>query len=62
MGDFFAIILPEALAAFHFIRPWVLIVLPLIAALWWPVRSAAMRKPPTAQGNAPHLQEALTVC
>ena len=61
MGDFFAIILPEALAAFHFIRPWVLIVLPLIAALWWPVRSAAMRKPPTAQGIAPHLQEALTV-
>ncbi len=61
IGDFLIITLPEVLAAFHFIRPVVLILLPVIAFLWWRIRFAAQGREAPAQGIAPHLQEALTV-
>ncbi|MFK7762493.1 MAG: VWA domain-containing protein [Roseobacter sp.] len=60
-GDFLAVVLPEALKAFHFIRPIVLILLPIIAAFWWYIRSGAQHREGPAQGLAPHLQQALTV-
>ncbi len=60
-GDFLTVTLPEALKAFHFIRPFALVLLPVIAAFWWHVRSGAQRREAPGQGIAPHLQEALTV-
>ena len=59
-GDVF-IRVAEAAQAFHFIRPWVLLAVLAIAALWWVVRGAAMRKSKVADGISPHLQKALTV-
>ncbi|MGA9252629.1 MAG: VWA domain-containing protein [Roseobacter sp.] len=59
-GDFF-IRLAEAAQVFHFIRPWALLAVLVIAALWWVVRGAAMRKSKGADGISPHLQKALTV-
>jgi Ca-activated chloride channel homolog len=49
------------LDAFHFIRPFWLLLLPAIAALWWIVRRARMHREPPADGLAPHLRAALTV-
>lgn len=61
IGDFLTITLPEILKAFHFIRPVVLILLPIVALLWWRIRFAAQRHDALGQGIAPHLQKALTV-
>jgi Ca-activated chloride channel family protein len=47
--------------AFHFIRPLWLLLLPLIAALWWVVRRARSRRDVPMDGLAPHLRAALTV-
>ncbi|MFK7945265.1 MAG: VWA domain-containing protein, partial [Paracoccaceae bacterium] len=61
IGDFLTITLPEILKAFHFIRPVVLILLPIIALIWWRIRFAAQRHDAPGQGIALHLQKALTV-
>ncbi|MEM1073744.1 MAG: VWA domain-containing protein [Pseudomonadota bacterium] len=61
MSDFFAITLPEVLSVFHFIRPWVLVILPAVALLWWRVRLAARYRDPGGKEIAPHLQKALTI-
>jgi len=47
--------------AFHFIRPLWLLLLPLIALLWWSVRRARTRQNMPTDGLAPHLRAALTV-
>ncbi|RAI04336.1 VWA domain-containing protein [Acuticoccus sediminis] len=47
--------------AFHFIRPWVLLLVPVIALLWWSARRAHVRRDVPAEGIAPHLRAALTV-
>lgn len=57
MQDAFA----AALSQFHFIRPWWLAGLPLIAALWWLVRRSGREKPSLPAGIAPHLGQALSV-
>jgi len=50
-----------ALSQFHFIRPWWLAGLPLMAALWWLVRRSGREKPALPAGIAPHLGKALSV-
>jgi len=50
-----------ALDAFHFIRPLWLLLLPVIAGLWWTVRQARGRRDVPSEGIAPHLRAALTV-
>lgn len=50
-----------ALGAFHFIRPLWLLLLPVIALLWWFVRRARNRRDIPAEGIAPHLRAAMTV-
>jgi len=53
--------LAVALEAFHFLRPfWLLVLLPL-AVLWWAVRKSQTRWAPAPAGIAPHLRTALTV-
>jgi Ca-activated chloride channel family protein len=49
------------LDAFHFIRPLWLLLLPVIAGLWWAIRRARARRRVLADGLAPHLRAALTV-
>ncbi|MGI9501209.1 MAG: VWA domain-containing protein [Geminicoccaceae bacterium] len=51
----------DALPFFHFIRPWWLLLIPVMVILWWRIRKAATadRDPPS--GLAPHLAAALTV-
>ncbi len=49
------------IGAFHFIRPLWLLLLPLVAALWWVVRRARARRDVPTDGLAPHLRAALTV-
>lgn len=49
------------LEAFHFLRPWLLVLLPVIAALWWAARRGRLRAETGAQALAPHLRAALTV-
>ena len=49
------------LDAFHFIRPLWLLLLPVIAALWWFVRRTRTRRDAPTDGLAPHLRAALTV-
>ncbi|GAB4514023.1 MAG: VWA domain-containing protein [Roseibium sp.] len=51
----------DALALFHFIRPWWLAGLPLTAMLWWLVRRSVNAKPALPEGIAPHLGKALSV-
>lgn len=51
----------DALALFHFIRPWWLITLPFTAALWWLVRRSVNAKRALPAGIAPHLGKALSV-
>lgn len=53
--------LGTALTAFHFIRPWGLLLLPLVGLLWWRVRKRAMRGVDLPETIAPHLAAALTV-
>lgn len=60
-GDVFLPSLWQALGAFHFLRPWILVLLLGVIWLWWRVRSRAMRRADVAPGIAPHLHEALTV-
>ncbi|MBN8184694.1 VWA domain-containing protein [Labrenzia aggregata] len=50
-----------ALSQFHFIRPWWLVALPLVALFWWYVRWSGRDKPALPKGIAPHLGEALSV-
>ena len=45
--------------AFHFLRPLWLLVLPLVALVWWRVRSRANKKSHDNDGLAPHLREGL---
>jgi Ca-activated chloride channel family protein len=52
---------PDALAAFHFLRPAFLLALPVILVLWWRVRRRATAPVPAPRGVAPHLAAALTV-
>ncbi len=47
--------------AFHFIRPLWLLLLPLVAVLWWAVRRGRKRRDVPTDGLAPHLHAALTV-
>ena len=49
------------LEAFHFIRPVVLLLVPLVVALWWWVRATRTRRDVPGEGIAPHLRAALTV-
>ena len=42
-----------ALDAFHFIRPLWLLLLPVVAGLWWIVRRTGIRELPSAVGNPP---------
>ncbi|MFC3612309.1 VWA domain-containing protein [Lutimaribacter marinistellae] len=49
------------LEAFHFLRPWWLALLPIVALLWWRVRSLRVSRDPSVDQIAPHLREALTV-
>lgn len=46
---------------FHFIRPWMLITVPLILLLWWRVRRPASEIDRLPEGLAPHLAQALSV-
>ncbi|MFV0409058.1 MAG: VWA domain-containing protein [Paracoccus sp. (in: a-proteobacteria)] len=51
-----------ALDLFHFLRPWILALLPLIGLIWWSVRRKhASRTDPARARIAPHLAQALTV-
>ncbi|MHA3977593.1 VWA domain-containing protein [Halovulum sp. GXIMD14794] len=47
--------------AFHFLRPLWLLMLPVIAGLWWQVRRGHVRRDLPTDGVAPHLRKALTV-
>ncbi|MEM1151715.1 MAG: VWA domain-containing protein [Pseudomonadota bacterium] len=49
------------LDAFHFMRPWALLLLPVVAILWWRVRDHGRPRVAQATGLAPHLREALTL-
>ena len=49
------------LEAVHFIRPVVLLLVPLVVALWWWVRATRTRRDVPGEGIAPHLRAALTV-
>lgn len=53
--------LAVALDAFHVIRPLWLVLLPVIAALWWLARRTRTHRESSADGLAPHLRAALTV-
>ncbi|MEX0281823.1 MAG: VWA domain-containing protein, partial [Arenibacterium sp.] len=49
------------LDAFHFLRPWCLVLLPIVALLWWRIRDHGQAKTAQADGLAPHLRDALTL-
>lgn len=46
---------------FHFLRPWLLVLLPLIGLIWWSVRRRARRASPSHANIAPHLAQAMMV-
>ena len=46
--------------AFHFLRPWFLALVPMIAALWWIIRDHGRPKLAQTDGLAPQLRDALT--
>lgn len=50
-----------SLDAFHFIRPWWLLLVPIIGVVWWRVRRADRARDVPTDGIAPHLRTALTV-
>lgn len=49
------------LDAFHFLRPWILGLLPVVGWIWWRVRDKGRPKAAQAKGLAPHLRDALTL-
>ena len=49
------------LEAFHFIRPLWLLLLPVLATVWWLARSAHLDREAPDEEIAPHLRAALTV-
>jgi Ca-activated chloride channel family protein len=50
------------LEEFHFIRPWLLALIPVVLFLWWLVRRKRhLSTGPRVDGMAPHLAQALTV-
>ncbi|MDW4497359.1 VWA domain-containing protein [Sulfitobacter sp. D35] len=53
--------LAVALEAFHFLRPLALLLLPMIALLWWLARRRVAAGPLVVEGLAPHLRDALSV-
>lgn len=50
-----------ALSAFHFLRPMWLLLLPVVAGLWWAVRRRHGHRDLPGAAIAPHLRAALTV-
>jgi len=50
-----------AIGAFHLLRPLWLLLLPVVAWVWWQNRRPVTRRAPPADGLAPHLRQALTV-
>ena len=46
---------------FHFLRPWWLAALPVIAVIWWVVRHRDAAQVAMAGNIAPHLKDALTI-
>ncbi len=50
-----------AIGAFHFIRPYCLLLVPVIAWVWWRIRRQHQRRDMPTDHIAPHLREALTV-
>ena len=46
---------------FHFLRPWWLLAVPVLAAVWWLVRSRVNARQGWESRIAPHLLQALTV-
>ena len=46
---------------FHFLRPWWLAALPVIAVIWWVVRHRDAAQAAMAGNIAPHLKDALTI-
>ncbi len=53
--------MPDALASFHFLRPWWLLAIPVVAGIWWLVRRHSNGGAILREGIAPHLRDALTV-
>ncbi|KUJ85504.1 hypothetical protein AVO45_00455 [Ruegeria marisrubri] len=51
----------DALSALHLLRPWALLLVPVILLLWWRVRNPRGQGAEQPSGIAPHLAEALTV-
>lgn len=49
------------LSAFHFLRPFWLLAIPLVALVWWRVRTMTVSKPPSDSMIAGHLRDALTI-
>jgi Ca-activated chloride channel family protein len=47
--------------AFHFLRPWLLVLVPVVLVTWWRVRRALRPDAPMNDGLAPHLREAMTL-
>jgi Ca-activated chloride channel family protein len=45
--------------AFHLMRPWWLVLVPVVLALWWWIRRQASADASLADGLAPHLRDAM---
>lgn len=50
-----------AVDLFHFLRPWLLLLAPMILVLWWLVRRRLTQGEAISTAIAPHLRDALTV-
>lgn len=51
----------DALQYFHFLRPFWLLAVPLVAVMWWLIRPTRTVSPPLPSAIAPHLARALQV-
>ncbi|SFL40786.1 VWA domain-containing protein [Shimia haliotis] len=51
----------SSLAAFHFLRPWILLALVPLAAMWWFIRTRHTGSSTASGPIAPHLAKALSV-